>query len=260
MAGPEEVAEDAARQLGCGAVLLGGLLECSGRRESLRNPENDAIPTLETERLRLRPFRASDFPDYAALKADPEVLRHLGGGSEPWDPGRSWRHLAFLQGHWHFAGSGSWAVEHRESGAFIGVIGFSEPKGWPGLELAWTLARRWWGFGYATEGARAALDHAFTRWKRDRVISLISPENQRSIRVAERLGETLRGRIDHYGREMLCYGIDRESSRYLPHPNVGQRRPDEMCRKSAEAGFRSPEFLRMRRQSCGARSKFLRMR
>jgi len=166
-------------------------------------------PVLETERLRLRPFRLSDVDDYAALYADPEVVRHLGGG-QPWDRGRSWRHLAFIKGHWQLAGTGSWVVEHRETGTFVGVIGFSEPAGWPGFELAWALARRWWGFGYATEGARAALGHAFTRWKRDRVISLISPENRRSIRVAERLGETLRGRIHHLGREMLCYGIERE--------------------------------------------------
>ena len=169
-------------------------------------------PILETERLWLRPLRTSDFDDYAALYADPEVVRYLGGGGQPWDRGRAWRHLAFVRGHWLLAGTGSWAVEHKESGAFLGVIGFSEPEGWPGLELAWVLARRWWGFGYATEGARAALERAFTRWKRGRVISLISPENRRSIRVAERLGETLQGRIpDHFGREMLCYGVGRES-------------------------------------------------
>jgi RimJ/RimL family protein N-acetyltransferase len=49
------------------------------------------IPTLETERLRLRPFRRSDVDDYAALHADPEVLRYLGERPEPWDRGRSWR-------------------------------------------------------------------------------------------------------------------------------------------------------------------------
>jgi RimJ/RimL family protein N-acetyltransferase len=169
------------------------------------------IPTLVTKRLRLRAFRRSDFDNYAALNADPEVLRYLGSGPEPWDRGRVWRHLAFLMGHWPLRGVGTWAVEHRETGAFVGVIGFSEPEGWPGLELAWALARRWWGCGYATEGAQAALDHAFTVWKRDRVISLIHPENRASIRVAERLGESLQGRIDHHGREMLSYGIDRES-------------------------------------------------
>lgn len=168
-----------------------------------------AIPTLETERLRLRPFAKRDIDDYAALYADPEVLRYLSTGAQPWDRGRSWRHMAFLVGHWQLGDAGMWAVEHKETGAFLGVIGFSSPEGWPGFELAWTLARRWWGHGYATEGARAALAYAFTVLEKDRVISLIHPENRASIRVAERIGERLLGRIDHLGREMLCYGVDR---------------------------------------------------
>jgi RimJ/RimL family protein N-acetyltransferase len=166
------------------------------------------IPTLVTDRLRLRAFRKSDLDDYAALNADPDVMRHLGG---PWDRGRSWRHLGFLMGHWDLAGCGTWAVEQRETGLFLGRIGFAEPEGWPGCELAWALARRWWGYGYATEGAQAALDHAFRAWQKPRVISLIHPENRASIRVAERLGERLLGRLDHFGREMLRYGLDRET-------------------------------------------------
>jgi RimJ/RimL family protein N-acetyltransferase len=169
------------------------------------------IPTLETERLRLRSFRRSDIDDYAALNADPEVLHYLGGGTEPWDRGRSWRHMAFLMGHWQLGGAGMWVLEHKETGAFIGVVGFAAPEGWPGFELAWILARRWWGHGYATEGARAALAHAFLTLEKDRVISLIHPENRASIRVAERIGESLLGRINHLGREMLCYGIDRDT-------------------------------------------------
>jgi RimJ/RimL family protein N-acetyltransferase len=172
-----------------------------------------AIPTLETERLWLRPFRSSDFEDYAALNADPEVLRHLGGGEQTWDRGRSWRHMAFLMGHWQLSGAGMWALEHRETGAFVGVAGFAAPDGWPGFELAGSLARRWWAQGYATEAGRAALAHAFNVLEKDHVISLIHPENRASIRVAERIGERLERRIDHYGREMLCYGIDRERYR-----------------------------------------------
>ena len=175
--------------------------------------DSTEIPTLVTDRLLLRTLRKSDFDDYAELKADPEVARYLNGGG-PWDRARSWRHLAFLMGHWQLGDLGIWAVEHRETGAFAGLIGFAQPEGWPGLELAWTLARRWWGNGYATEGARAALDHAFTAWKKDRVISLIHPDNRASIRVAERLGESLRDRVDLFGQEMLRYGIDRE--RYRP--------------------------------------------
>ncbi|HSS47561.1 MAG TPA: GNAT family N-acetyltransferase [Thermoanaerobaculia bacterium] len=168
------------------------------------------IPILETERLRLRPFRPSDIDDYAALNADPEVTRYLGGGG-PWDRGRSWRHMAFLLGHWQLGGSGMWAVEQKETCAFVGMVGFADPDGWAGFELAWTLARQWWGHGYATEAATAALAYAFTALKKDRVISLIHPENQASIRVAERLGETLQGRIEMMGQDRLVYGIDRES-------------------------------------------------
>jgi RimJ/RimL family protein N-acetyltransferase len=165
------------------------------------------IPSLETERLRLRPFRESDFEDYAELCGDPEVSRYL---SARLNREQSWRHLAFLIGHWTLRGYGMWAVEQRETGAFLGRIGFADPDGWPGCELAWTLARRWWGHGYATEGARAALAHAFTRLNKDRVISLIRAENRNSIRVAERLGESLQGQTDLMGNEYLIYGIDRE--------------------------------------------------
>lgn len=171
------------------------------------------IPTLETERLRLRPFRASDFEDYAALNADPEVMRYTGG---TWDRSRSWRHLAFLIGHWLLGGSGMWAVEQKETGAFLGMVGFAEPEGWPGFELAGRLMQRWWGHGYATEAARACLAHAFTVLKKDRVISLVHPENRASIRLVERLGESLQGRTEMAGRELLVYGIDRAGWRPSP--------------------------------------------
>jgi RimJ/RimL family protein N-acetyltransferase len=166
------------------------------------------IPTLETERLRLRGIRGSDFENYAALYADPEVTRLIASG-ETWDRGRSWRHMAFAVGHWHLEGFGPWVAEEKASGEFLGVIGFWEPAAWPGFELAYHLARRHWGQGYATEAGKAALAHAFLVWQRNHVISLINPKNLPSIRVAERIGERLEGRIDHFGRQMLLYGLDR---------------------------------------------------
>jgi RimJ/RimL family protein N-acetyltransferase len=165
------------------------------------------IPTLETERLRLRPLRRGDIDDYAALNADPEVMRHAGG---TWDRGRSWRHLAFLIGHWPLGGSGMWALEQKESGAFIGMVGFAEPEGWPGFELGGKLARRWWGYGYASEGARAALAYAFTVLQKNHVISLVRPDNHALIRLVERLGERLEGRTAATGTDHLVYGIERE--------------------------------------------------
>jgi RimJ/RimL family protein N-acetyltransferase len=169
----------------------------------------NGIPVLETERLRLRAFRLSDFDDYAAMCGDPEVARYL---MTRFTREQSWRHLAFLIGHWELRGFGMWAVEEKGTGDLVGRIGFAEPDGWPGFELGWALARRFWGRGYATEGARAALDHAFTALRKERVVSLIHPENEASLRVAERLGQSLQGRAEVLGREHLLYSVGRGSA------------------------------------------------
>jgi RimJ/RimL family protein N-acetyltransferase len=166
------------------------------------------IPILTTERLILRPFREEDLDAYADICADTEVMRYLGDG-KPLDRAAAWRQMALIVGHWQLLGYGMWAVEERESGAFVGRIGFFNPEGWPGFELGWTLGRPWWGKGYATEGARAALDFGWRELGREHVISLIRPENQPSIRVAERLGERLEGDVELFGNRALVYGIRR---------------------------------------------------
>jgi len=154
-------------------------------------------------------FRGKDFEAYARMVADPEVTRFLGNG-KPLDRLGAWRSLATHIGHWTLRGYGMWAVEEKAGGRFIGRIGFFEPEGWPGFELGWALAREHWGKGYATEGARRALEYAFTGLGRERVISLIDPENGASIRVAERLGERAEGKVALFGKEILVFGIDRE--------------------------------------------------
>ena len=117
--------------------------------------------------------------------------------------------MAFLAGHWQLLGYGHWAVEEKASGRVIGRLGFLNPVGWPGFEIGWTLGRESWGKGYASEGARRALEYAFTEMNREHVISLIHPDNEASIKVAERLGETLEGQTVLFEHEVLIYGIDR---------------------------------------------------
>ena len=170
------------------------------------------MTTLETERLRLRMFRDDDLDAYAAMSADPEVMRYIGAGG-PQTRAESWRSMATFLGHWQLRGYGMWAVEERATGALVGRIGFHNPEGWPGFECGWLLARGAWGKGYATEGARRALEHAFTVLGRDHVISLIRPANVASIHVAERIGETLEGRTMLFGAEALVYGISRDHFR-----------------------------------------------
>lgn len=166
------------------------------------------VPIIETDRLILREWCNDDFDTYAKMCADPEVMRYLGSG-KPLDRFETWRHMAFLVGHWELLGFGHWAVEEKSSGSFAGRVGFLNPVGWPGFEIGWTLGREFWGKGYATEAARGALPFAFNELDRAHVISLIHPDNKASIHVAERLGESLEGKTELFGHEVLIYGIDR---------------------------------------------------
>lgn len=165
--------------------------------------------TLETDRLTLRMLRESDFDAYAQMCADPEIMRYIGDG-QPLIRAMAWRNLAMMVGHWSLRGYGLWAVEERSSRVLVGRIGFWNPEGWPGFELGWMLRRSYWGLGYATEGARAALQFAFTQMEQSHAISLIHPENAASIRVAQRLGERLFDSTEVMGKPALVYRIARE--------------------------------------------------
>ncbi|HET6763489.1 MAG TPA: GNAT family N-acetyltransferase [Longimicrobiaceae bacterium] len=162
------------------------------------------IPEIATERLLLRRFRDRDLDAYAAMMADPEVTRFLGDGN-PLSRSDAWRQMALITGHWALRGFGLWAVEERATGALLGRIGCFEPEGWPGFEIGYTLARPYWGRGYAREGARAALHHAQQVLGKTGIISLIRPANAGSIRVAQSLGATHTGEVDFFGAPALVY-------------------------------------------------------
>jgi RimJ/RimL family protein N-acetyltransferase len=163
------------------------------------------IPELRTERLLLRAFHRADFEPFAEIVSDPEVVRYLDDGA-PISREECWRGMALFIGHWQLRGYGWWAVEDRRTGDFLGRIGLYNPEGWPGIEIGWLLRREAWGTGLATEGATAALSFAFDTIKAQHVISLIDPQNQRSIRVAEKLGETYERHMQFKDRELLVYG------------------------------------------------------
>lgn len=162
------------------------------------------VPEITTDRLLLRGFRERDFEAYAAMMADPDVARFLGDG-RALSRADAWRQMAMFAGHWALRGYGIWAVEERATGAFVGRIGCWEPEGWPGFEVAYTLARPAWGKGYASEGARAALRYGREVLKRERILSVIRPANVRSINVAEKLGARLEGEVEFFGAPARLY-------------------------------------------------------
>jgi len=166
-----------------------------------------AATELETERLRFRMLRESDFPTYEKWCASIDVMRYLGG--KTLDRIAAWRHMAFFIGHWTLRGYGYYAVEEKSTGDFIGRVGFTNQQGWPGFELGWTIWPEYQGRGYATEAARMLLPYAFDVLDQPHVISLIHPDNTPSRKVAEKLGEKIEGETEVMGMPVLIYGIDR---------------------------------------------------
>ncbi|HEY0178196.1 MAG TPA: GNAT family N-acetyltransferase [Dokdonella sp.] len=138
------------------------------------------------------------------MLADPVSTRFIGDG-QPLDRMNAWRSMAMLLGHWALRGYGMWAVELKESGAFVGRVGLHNPEGWPDLELGWMLLPQQRRLGYATEAARTALEFAFSALRTQRVISLIRVENAASERVARRLGGRQGTTIDFLGGATLVY-------------------------------------------------------
>lgn len=93
------------------------------------------------------------------------------------------------------------AVDRLDNGAFVGFTGLADPSFeadfLPAVDMGWRLAREEWFKGYATEGAKACLDHAFSRLKLERVIAIAPAINERSIAVMEKIGMQKKGIFQH---------------------------------------------------------------
>jgi RimJ/RimL family protein N-acetyltransferase len=146
-------------------------------------------PLIATERLLLRDWRDTDVDAFAAINADPVVMEYF---PQPYTEERTRKFVERIGERWRELGYGLWAVERKDSGRFIGYIGLwpaTFPAHFtPAVEVGWRLAADQWGHGYATEGARAALDHGFDTLGLDEIVSFTSARNLRSIKVMERLG------------------------------------------------------------------------
>jgi RimJ/RimL family protein N-acetyltransferase len=153
---------------------------------------------LHTDRLRLRRWREADLAPFAAMNADPEVMRYFPA---PLSRAESDRAVDRFERRFDEQGFGLWALELRATGEFLGFTGLNPmPAGMPGaggIEVGWRLARRAWRHGYATEAARAAVEVAFAGLGLSEVWSLTAVANTPSEAVMHRLGMRRWALVDH---------------------------------------------------------------
>ena len=181
-------------------------------------------------RVLLRQWRDDDREPYAAINADPEVMRHLGGlrSRAESDGFIDWASALIADRGW-----GLWAVEVIGESPFVGVVGLNETRQPDnGVEVSWKLAREHWGHGFASEAAREAVRFGFEQLDLDEIVSMTVPANARSRRVMERLGMTHDPNDDFDRLEMhaeltrhVLYRLRRKSSPRCTPPGMTRQLP-----------------------------------
>jgi RimJ/RimL family protein N-acetyltransferase len=168
---------------------------------------------IETERLLLRMPEPEDAEAIYRHLSDPEVMRWIGINGQIGTYEKAVERESLWRRNWELDGFGHFIVVRRDTGEAIGRVGLLcwDPQTWMNgtrseigdqaeVELGWTLERAAWGHGFATEAATAARDWALHEVRPRRLISLIHPDNVRSIRVAEKIGEEYeRDIVMHHG-------------------------------------------------------------
>ncbi|MFB2551196.1 GNAT family N-acetyltransferase [Ensifer soli] len=167
------------------------------------------IPTIETDRLILRPYRRDDFNTYTTLFADPNVTRYIGG--VPFSREQAWTRFLRQVGMWYYFGFGFFAIQDRETGAFIGEAGFHDlhrvitPSLEGMMETGWALSPLAHGRGLATEAVDAALrwgDEQFPALKKTCIIDIA---NTASLRVAVKLRFEEVHRTVYHGANVIIF-------------------------------------------------------
>jgi RimJ/RimL family protein N-acetyltransferase len=175
------------------------------------------IHPVETERLLLRVPMLADAEALMGILWDPEVVerKQVTLHEPPGGLDLAVKNTSDMLRQWELRGYGQWSVIEKASGLVIGCVGFYHPqKPWPGVDLGWAIHRSRWGHGIATEAATAALGWAWHDTQIDRVISLMAPDDLRSIRIASKIGERFeRADVDPAnGEPVRVYAVARQLS------------------------------------------------
>ena len=173
---------------------------------------------LETNRLILRHLLPDDLDSLFALYSDQEIRRYFPEGTLTYEETKEeleW----FLNGHPAHPQLGLWATIYKETNQFIGRCGLLpwtiEQR--PEVEVAYLLAKEYWGQGLGTEAAQAIVHYGFEQLQLSRLICMIDPENQASIKVARKIGMTLEKEMEDEKGPFLLYSISKQTSTKEPN-------------------------------------------
>jgi len=162
---------------------------------------------LETRRLIMTPVATRDLPDVAPVWREPDVYRHIGG--RPFSEEDCWNRLLRDVGHWVTMGYGLWTVRMKATGTYAGVAGFADfrrdmnPPFDDAPEGGWVMAPWTRRQGLASEAVGAALDWVEAVLNPARTVCMIAPDNQPSLRLADRFGYAPYAATQYRGEEVI---------------------------------------------------------
>lgn len=162
-------------------------------------------PTLETERLVLRPQAESDTVELVAMSMDPEIMQFIGYGAMTLQESEELTLETLEMG----GPLGRWIVTDRETGLFLGWVVLTHLDGSEDIEVGYGFKVMAWGRGFATEATRRLMRYGFEELGLKEIVAVSRPENTASHKVLEKAGLRRRGLRDAFGLRRLYYFVAR---------------------------------------------------
>lgn len=164
------------------------------------------IPAIHTQRLILRPFTLADVQPLHRILSEPDILGYFPR-TDPPDIERVHKIIQHQLAHWEEHHLGWWAVIPQEGAELIGWSGLQFLTETGETEVAYLLSKTYWGFGYATEAARAAIKYGFETLNLGQIIGLTHPENRASQNVLRKCGMRYTGYKEYFGMQLLHFSL-----------------------------------------------------
>ena len=162
--------------------------------------------SITTERLVLLQFSPDDREELHRITHEADILQYFPSRS-PWAMDKVDRYFSYQSAHWQRFGYGHWALTTLEGGQFFGWCGLEFLPDTEETEVGYLISKKYWGNGYATEAATAAVKFGIKQIRLKEIIGLAHPENKPSQRVLEKCGLTFTRQATYFGMEMFRYAI-----------------------------------------------------